>query len=233
MGRAGLTVVVLQSGDDLVRARADRATACFVLTNRFTMDTDEMDSITVLRALNVKSFNQDLQTFVQIIGASPVLGYTSRCSQRSLLTRCCASVVFAWSEPENTVHVVSAGVKAENVLCVNSVKLGLLGQSCVFPGFSTVITNLVRHHCVVVAAQAVPPHLDAHPGRVCGIFHGHRVAAVASRVFCWPAAGDLQREPSLLVLRQILLTDGHRTSGVPPMLHTLALTAACCVVVAS
>lgn len=79
MGRAGLTVVVLQSGDDLVRARADRATACFVLTNRFTMDTDEMDSITVLRALNVKSFNQDLQTFVQIIGASPVLGYTSRC----------------------------------------------------------------------------------------------------------------------------------------------------------
>jgi len=58
----------LQAGDDLVRARADKAKACFVLTNRFTPDTDEMDSITVLRALNVKSFNPTLDTFVQIIG---------------------------------------------------------------------------------------------------------------------------------------------------------------------
>ena len=57
-----------QAGDDLARARADAAAACFVLTNRFTPDTDEMDSITVLRALNVKAYNPNLSTFVQIIG---------------------------------------------------------------------------------------------------------------------------------------------------------------------
>lgn len=57
-----------QAGEDLARARADRAVGCFILTNRFTENTDEQDSITVLRALNVKSYNRSLNTFVQIIG---------------------------------------------------------------------------------------------------------------------------------------------------------------------
>lgn len=101
------------AAEDLTRARADVAVACFILTNRFCADADEQDSITILRSLNVKSFSPQLDTFVQVI------------------------------EPENVTHVISAGVKPEHIVCVDAAKLGLLGQSSAFPGFSTLITNLI------------------------------------------------------------------------------------------
>mmetsp|Transcript_26577 Transcript_26577/g.92376 ORF Transcript_26577/g.92376 Transcript_26577/m.92376 type:complete len:1263 (-) Transcript_26577:93-3881(-) len=101
------------AAEDLARARADVAVGCFILTNRFCADADEQDSITILRSLNVKSFNPNLDTFVQVI------------------------------EPENVCHVVSAGVREEHIVCVDAAKLGLLGQSCAFPGFSTLVTNLI------------------------------------------------------------------------------------------
>ena len=32
----------------------------------------------------------------------------------------------------------------DEVLCVNEIKLGLLGKSCLCPGFSTMMANLIR-----------------------------------------------------------------------------------------
>lgn len=62
------------------------------------------------------------------------------------------------------MHVLSAGVTRQNVLCINSAKLGLLGQSCVFPGFSTLITNLVVSVAYSSASLKQPWHQEYSAG---------------------------------------------------------------------
>lgn len=174
------------SGEDLARVRADTAHACFVLTNRFTADTDETDSITVLRALNVKAFNSQLRTFVQII------------------------------EPENIVHVLSAGVNIQNVLCINSVKLGLLGQSCVFPGFSTVITNLVVSVAYDGDSGSLPWHTEYGAGLKQEIYSLHLPKWFEGRSFS---------DVSLMVYREYAATmfavgiPAHGTSDIGVQLN--------------
>ena len=77
------------------------------------MDPDQEDAVTVLRALNVLSFNPLIQVFCQIL------------------------------EPENKVHVVACGVPRDHILCVDETKLGLIGKAVVCPGATTIVTNLV------------------------------------------------------------------------------------------
>ena len=65
------------SPEDLARARADAAEAAFLLTNRFATHADEQDSVTVLRALNIKSFNPILKTYVQVL--EPYWSHSDNC----------------------------------------------------------------------------------------------------------------------------------------------------------
>jgi hypothetical protein len=103
----------LVSTPDLIRARCDVADAVFLLADRFCDDRSRQDSLTILRALNVKSFRPDIRVYVQIL------------------------------QPENKAHIFAAGVAPENVLCVDEIKLTLMGQSVNFCGLSTLITNMV------------------------------------------------------------------------------------------
>eukprot|EP00232_Nephroselmis_pyriformis_P010612 CAMPEP_0182887858 /NCGR_PEP_ID=MMETSP0034_2-20130328/21082_1 /TAXON_ID=156128 /ORGANISM="Nephroselmis pyriformis, Strain CCMP717" /LENGTH=544 /DNA_ID=CAMNT_0025021245 /DNA_START=189 /DNA_END=1819 /DNA_ORIENTATION=- len=100
-------------GDDLLRARTDTAECCFILTNKFAADNDAMDSRTVLRAVAIKNFNPSLETFVQVI------------------------------EPENKMHVCAAGVHMDHILCIDELKMNLMGQNCRCMGFATLVANLV------------------------------------------------------------------------------------------
>uniref|UniRef100_A0A7S3D5A0 RCK N-terminal domain-containing protein n=1 Tax=Palpitomonas bilix TaxID=652834 RepID=A0A7S3D5A0_9EUKA len=98
---------------DLGRARMEKAEACFLLTNKFHKNSDEQDSITVLRALAVKNYAPDMKTFVQII------------------------------EPENQKHIIAAGVQPHHIVCVDELKMGIIGLTCACPGFATLIANLI------------------------------------------------------------------------------------------
>ena len=51
------------NAEDLARARCLSADAVFLLVDRFTQDPDQEDAVTVLRALNVLSFNPLIQVF--------------------------------------------------------------------------------------------------------------------------------------------------------------------------
>lgn len=48
---------------DLLRARMDEATACFILADRYTDNVDQQDAITFLRALAVQKFNPDIKSY--------------------------------------------------------------------------------------------------------------------------------------------------------------------------
>jgi len=88
------------SAEDLTRARCERADAAFLLADRFAADADEQDSVTVLRAITMKSRMSPRSIYVQIL------------------------------LPENRRHLRMSGVPDANVLCVaqtKSVRGGVVG----------------------------------------------------------------------------------------------------------
>jgi len=108
---------------DLERACAKEAAACFVLSNKFCVDPDVEDAGNILRALSIKHNTRgkrgkgDLRTLVQLI------------------------------RPENKHHFVASmnsGVSAiDQIVCIDEMKFNLLGVSCMCPGFSTMMGNLI------------------------------------------------------------------------------------------
>ena len=80
------------SAEDLTRARCERADAAFLLADRFAADADEQDSVTVLRAITMKSRMSPRSIYVQIL------------------------------LPENRRHLRMSGVPDANVLCVAQTK---------------------------------------------------------------------------------------------------------------
>jgi hypothetical protein len=55
-----------QLSDDLVRAQADRATACFLFSNPYTNDPNIVDRETMLKALSIRKFSPSTPIFCQL-----------------------------------------------------------------------------------------------------------------------------------------------------------------------
>jgi hypothetical protein len=49
-----------RSHDDLRKAKADTAAACFILADRETNDNNHEDAISVLRAMSIKTFDMKI-----------------------------------------------------------------------------------------------------------------------------------------------------------------------------
>ena len=81
---------------------------------------------------------------------------------RRKLTRNDSLVVLV--EPENKSHIMSAGINEENIVVMDRCKLGLLGQSAAFPGFSTLLTNLVASVSSRDSDSSVPWHEEYSHG---------------------------------------------------------------------
>ena len=115
---------------DLLRCRPENAEGMFILADRHTRAEDEQDSITVLRALTTKRAFPDLPCFVQTI------------------------------EPENVSHTVNAGVDPNHIICVDEVRLSLIGLSVHVPGLSTLVTNLICSSSWEASMLQAPWHRD-------------------------------------------------------------------------
>ena len=99
--------------DDLRRTNLDSATGMFLLSDRYAEDTNADDALTILRALAVRSLVPKMPLYVELI------------------------------EPENRRHLTSMGFTTNNVLCHNELKMGLIAQACLWPGLSTLMSNLL------------------------------------------------------------------------------------------
>ena len=112
---------------DLKRCDLSKAKACFVLSNQYCANPDEEDSSNIIRALAVKRFVRaikgDVQVILQII------------------------------RPENKLHFIASMQQSEidQIVCINEIKMSMLGQSALCPGFSTLIGNLIQ------SSDSVPP----------------------------------------------------------------------------
>ena len=99
---------------DLRRVRARDAAACLLLTNKYAEDANAVDTALVLQAISVVDF-------------APHLRYNT---------------FVQVLQNDSKRHLIHAGIP--NVLSINELKFGIVSQSCLAPGFSTLVTNLMR-----------------------------------------------------------------------------------------
>ncbi len=103
------------NGKDLDKAHILTSTSIFILANKHTNNPTEEDNANLLRVVSVKNTSDKVPVIVQFV---------SSFSKKQVLN------IEGWSNGRDIA------------VCLNELKLGLLAQSCLCPGFSTLIANL-------------------------------------------------------------------------------------------
>ncbi|KAG5182510.1 hypothetical protein JKP88DRAFT_318715, partial [Tribonema minus] len=105
----------LRSAKDLARARLERATAVFIISDRFAADTTAQDGTALVRAVAVKQAAPDVRLFCLVCHAAA----------REQLAR--------------------LGVAPAGVVCQGRIVQALAAHACTSPGFSTLLTNMITN----------------------------------------------------------------------------------------
>ncbi|OQV15848.1 Calcium-activated potassium channel subunit alpha-1 [Hypsibius exemplaris] len=100
---------------DLNRVRLSDAKATLILADRTAPDVDADDAANIMRVVSVKNYKYDAQVIVQL----------SQYHNKAFLQN-----IPSWN-PE----------KGDIVICLAELRLGLLAQSCIAPGFSSLMAN--------------------------------------------------------------------------------------------
>eukprot|EP00899_Mesostigma_viride_P014268 jgi/Mesvir1/22842/Mv20101-RA.1 len=195
---------------DLDRTGAATARACFFLCNKFCKDDDEEDSRNIMLAMSVWQY---------ISGRRHV----------SRLPRMLIQLI----KPENKHHLLasmrlsrqgqapagSGGARGggwhgpdvfhdQNIVCIDEMKLNLMGQNLRCPGLSTLLTNLVR-----TCSEAPPPEADEELWMyeyAAGASHEVYRTTISPHFTGWlfeEVAEEIYREHGCLLIGLELVTD--------------------------
>ncbi|KAI6188951.1 BK channel [Aphelenchoides besseyi] len=110
-----LTGTVMDS-IDLNRVKVDEADACIVLANKYSSDPDAEDAANIMRVISIKNFSSEIRVIVQL------MQYHNKAYLLNIPS-------WDWR-------------RGDDVICLAELKLGFIAQSCLAPGFSTMMANL-------------------------------------------------------------------------------------------
>lgn len=91
------------------------AHACLILANKYSPNPDAEDAANIMRVISVKNFAADVRIIVQLM------------------------------QYHNKIYLLNIptwGCHGDDVVCLAELKLGCIAQSCLAPGFSTMMANL-------------------------------------------------------------------------------------------
>ena len=103
------------NGKDLQRAKIHECRAVFIVADKLTNTPLEEDNANLLRLVSVKNTTTEIPVIIQLLLS------TSKKQVRN---------IEGWK------------IGCDIALCLNELKLGLLAQSCISPGISTLVANL-------------------------------------------------------------------------------------------
>ena len=103
------------NGKDLQKALISSSTAIFILANKHTDNPTEEDHANLLRVVSVKNTTDKIPVVIQLLNS---------------FSKVQVANIEGWSSGRDIA------------VCLNELKLGLLAQSCLCPGFSTLVANL-------------------------------------------------------------------------------------------
>nr|XP_027202290.1 calcium-activated potassium channel slowpoke-like isoform X3 [Dermatophagoides pteronyssinus] len=101
---------------DLNRVKVHEADACLVLSNKYCQDPDAEDAANIMRVISIKNYSDDIRVIIQL------MQYHNKAYLLNIPS-------WNWK-------------RGDDVICVSELKLGFIAQSCLAPGFSTMMANL-------------------------------------------------------------------------------------------
>ena len=116
---------------DLKKARIFKSSAVFILANKHTNAPSEEDHANLLRVVSVKNTTKEIPIIIQLLHSF---------SKKQVIN------IEGWEDGRDIA------------LCLSELKLGLLAQSCLCPGFSTLIANLFSVSTSITAGDAWKEH---------------------------------------------------------------------------
>ncbi|KAK0056562.1 calcium-activated potassium channel slowpoke-like isoform X2 [Biomphalaria pfeifferi] len=106
----------VMNANDLERVKVHQADACLVLANKYCSDPDQEDAANIMRVISIKNFHADIKVIVQL------LQYHNKAYLLNIPS-------WDWK-------------RGDDAVCIAELKLGFIAQSCLAPGFSTLMANL-------------------------------------------------------------------------------------------
>merc|ERR1719266_1502133 len=106
----------LMSANDLERSKVHEADACLVLANKYCQDPDAEDAANIMRVISIKNYSDDIRVIIQL------MQYHNKAYLLNIPS-------WDWK-------------RGDDVICLAELKLGFIAQSCLAPGFSTMMANL-------------------------------------------------------------------------------------------
>lgn len=111
------------------------ADACLVLANKYCQDPDAEDAANIMRVISIKNYSDDIRVIIQLMQYHNKVNYwylqfwviqlLPHLFQAYLLN------IPSWDWKQG-----------DDVICLAELKLGFIAQSCLAPGFSTMMANL-------------------------------------------------------------------------------------------
>ncbi|CAB3396776.1 unnamed protein product [Caenorhabditis bovis] len=101
---------------DLSRVKIADADACLVLANKYSTNPDAEDAANIMRVISIKNYSSDIRVIVQL------MQYHNKAYLLNIPS-------WDWR-------------RGDDVICLAELKLGFIAQSCLAPGFSTMMANL-------------------------------------------------------------------------------------------
>merc|ERR1719376_1263963 len=106
----------LMNAMDLERVKVHEADACLVLANKYCPDPDAEDAANIMRVITIKNYSDDIRVIIQL------MQYHNKAYLLNIPS-------WDWKQ-------------GDDVICLAELKLGFIAQSCLAPGFSTMMANL-------------------------------------------------------------------------------------------
>ena len=97
-------------------SQVDKADACLVLANKYCQDPDAEDAANIMRVISIKNYSDDIRVIIQL------MQYHNKAYLLNIPS-------WDWKQ-------------GDDVICLTELKLGFIAQSCLAPGFSTMMANL-------------------------------------------------------------------------------------------
>ncbi|RTG86138.1 potassium large conductance calcium-activated channel subfamily M alpha member 1 [Schistosoma bovis] len=120
--RSDVEVGTVMDHNDLQRVKMESADACLILASATTKDPYQTDAANIMRVIAVKNFASHIRIIVQLL------------------------------QTENKAYLLNSPYWnwecGDEIICFSELKLGFLAQSCIAPGFSTLVTNLFTMHSI-------------------------------------------------------------------------------------
>ncbi|XP_039306661.1 calcium-activated potassium channel slowpoke isoform X34 [Solenopsis invicta] len=101
---------------DLQRVKVHEADACLVLANKYCQDPDAEDAANIMRVISIKNYSDHIRVIIQL------MQYHNKAYLLNIPS-------WDWK-------------RGDDVICLAELKLGFIAQSCLAPGFSTMMANL-------------------------------------------------------------------------------------------